>query len=609
MSSSLASTRNRNNRSDHLSPSLAPGTDWSNLGKSEHFVQFYDKDSFLLETVGAYIGAGLRQGESAIVIATKAHRDALADILRLDGQDPDKASALGQYFCHDAAETLSKFMVADAPDAALFHQVVGDLVRRATAGGRSLRAFGEMVALLWQEGNGGAAIRLEELWNELLKEQCFSLFCAYPMGGFAGEANGSPFTHICKAHARVIPAESYTANAGVEERLRSITILQQKASSLEIEIARRKEMENALARRERELSDFLQNATEGIHQVAPDGTILWANKAELELLGYSADEYIGRNIRLFHADPKLIADILDRLGRGEELHDYESQLKHKDGSLRYVSINSSVYWEGDRFAYTRCFTRDITARKQASDILEQTVAERTAQLRETVAELEAFSYSISHDMRAPLRAMQGYSKALLEDYQGQFPPEAFHFLERIEASAKRLDTLILDILAYSKIAKGQIELRPIELGPLLEEVIEQHPELQKCRNHISIVQPLPAVLGHEACLSQCLTNVIENALKFVAPGTVPNVVIDSEVLDGKVRVRVSDKGIGIAPEHYDRIFQIFGRVYSEKQYPGTGIGLAIAKKAVTRMGGEIGFTSQVGQGAQFWFTLTATHGR
>ena len=440
------------------------------------------------------------------------------------------------------------------------------------------------------------------------KEHCFSLFCAYPLGGFSGKAHGQPFVHICKSHTRVIPAESYSGQASKDERLRAITLLQQKAGSLESEIARRKEIEKALLRRERELSDFLENATEGIHQVDANAKILWANKAELELLGYKPEEYIGHDIREFHADQDVIADILDRLGRGEKLHDYEARLKHKDGSLRFVSINSSVYWDGERFGYTRCFTRDITERKLAAEILERTVVHRTAQLCETVAQLEAFSYSISHDMRSPLRAMHGYAKALLDDYGTKLDPEGVDALQRIQRASHRLDLLIRDVLAYSKVAKGELDLKPIALAPLLDDVIRENPDLEKARSCIAISEPLHTVLAHEAYLTQCLTNLLENGLKFVAPGSVPKVQVSTEAVNGHICVSIADNGIGIHPDHHKRIFKIFGRVHPEKRYPGTGIGLAIVKKAVARMSGETGFKSEVGKGSRFWFTLPNGNG-
>lgn len=277
--------------------------------EADHFVQFYEKDEFLVESVAQYVGDGFRNGQSVIVIATQDHRDRIETVLENNRLHPAAARAQCIYFTLDAAETLARFMVNGVPNERLFNETVGGLVKSATSNGRRLKAFGEMVALLWAEGNQDGAIELESLWNKLMGRCSFSLFCAYPLSGFHGVKNGQPFLHVCKEHSRVIPAESYSARKTEDERLQTISILQQKAASLEAEIAERRKIEEALARRERELSDLLENAAEAIHQVSVDGIILWANRAELELLGYTASEYIGRPITDFHADPPVIADI------------------------------------------------------------------------------------------------------------------------------------------------------------------------------------------------------------------------------------------------------------------------------------------------------------
>lgn len=197
---------------------------------SGHFVQFYESDTFLVDSASAYIGPALWAGEAAIIIATEGHREAVAArLLRQDKLDVATLSARGQYVASDADETLSKFMVAGAPDAKLFQQAVGTVVTRAAQAGRRVRVFSELTALLWAEGNGAAAIRLEELWNELGKDLSFSLFCACPISGFGGHSNRAAFLEICDQHARVLPTESYSGLASEEQRLRSITMLQQKA--------------------------------------------------------------------------------------------------------------------------------------------------------------------------------------------------------------------------------------------------------------------------------------------------------------------------------------------------------------------------------------------
>ncbi|HEX7862795.1 MAG TPA: PAS domain S-box protein [Verrucomicrobiae bacterium] len=235
--------------------------------------------------------------------------------------------------------------------------------------------------------------------------------------------------------------------------------------------------------------------------------------------------------------------------------------------------------------------------------LETQVAERTAKLRETIGELEAFSYSVSHDMRSPLRAMQGYSDALLEDYAEKVDDTGRDYLNRIKRAASRMDLLIQDVLAYSRVAQGDVPLKPVDLENVIRDVIQSYPTLQPECAKISILTALPRVIGHEAYLTQAISNILTNGVKFVAPGTFPALEVGAQLEGECVRVYFKDNGIGIAPEHRDRIFQIFGRVYSDKQFEGTGIGLAIAKKAAERVGGSIGVTSELGKGSTFYLLL------
>jgi signal transduction histidine kinase len=233
---------------------LTPRLDWSELRESEHFVQFYEADEFLLDSLSGYVGIGLAEGDACVVVTTAPHREGLDERLRDFGLDVAEARAAGQYVSLDAAETLSKFMVGGSPSPELFNEVVGGLVGRAAAGGRRVRIFGEMVALLWAEGNADAMLRLEGLWNELQKTRPFLLFCGYPLGEFADEAHAGPLGHVCAEHSHAIPAESYTTLASARERLGAIIRLQQKARTLEAEIAERKTTEAAL----RALKDELE---------------------------------------------------------------------------------------------------------------------------------------------------------------------------------------------------------------------------------------------------------------------------------------------------------------------------------------------------------------
>jgi hypothetical protein len=193
-----------------------------------HLVQFYESDAFLAESVRDFVLAGLEAGETGVIIATKPHRMAIDELLQASDLDVQTLRNEGRLVLLDAAETLSRFMVDGEPEAALFSAAVGSVVASAAEAGTGVRAFGEMVALLWAEGNVAGALRLEELWNELAETLSFSLLCAYPMGGFSDSA---PFLEVCGLHTRVIPTERYTALTSADDRLRAITELQQKANA------------------------------------------------------------------------------------------------------------------------------------------------------------------------------------------------------------------------------------------------------------------------------------------------------------------------------------------------------------------------------------------
>ncbi len=225
---------------------VAPRTDWTAMNDTEHFVQFYEADGFLLNSLGGFIGTAINSGDAALVVATQSHRDGLDELLTANGLDVANAKARGQFVSIDAADTLSKFMVNGAPEPDRFNEVVGGIIASVSDGRPRVRAFGEMVALLWAEGQHQAALRLEEMWNDLQKAHTFSLFCAYPMNGLGGQRFMEPHSGVCTAHSRVIPAESYVAIEDQEERLRAIATLQQKAASLEAEIQDRLRAEEKL---------------------------------------------------------------------------------------------------------------------------------------------------------------------------------------------------------------------------------------------------------------------------------------------------------------------------------------------------------------------------
>lgn len=242
-------------------------------------------------------------------------------------------------------------------------------------------------------------------------------------------------------------------------------------------------------------------------------------------------------------------------------------------------------------------------RRRAEEQLEQQVRDRTAKLQEMMDELQHVSYAITHDMRAPLRAMSTFAGIILADLkEGQVDsPQLLDSARRIIASAARLDQLIQDALNYTKAVLQEVPLHPVALSHLIPSLIESYPNLQADKADIRILDQLPVVLGEESLLTQCFSNLLGNAVKFVPPGAHPRVEIRVHNSGDTARITVRDYGIGIAPESRTRLFGMFERLTTG--YEGTGIGLAIVRKVVDRMGGKVGVESEAGKGSHFWVEL------
>jgi PAS domain S-box-containing protein len=337
----------------------------------------------------------------------------------------------------------------------------------------------------------------------------------------------------------------------------------------------------------------------------------WNPGAE-RLFGYGEQEMLGQSIMRLLPPERVQEelDILSRLQRGERVDHFETRRIRKDGTAVEVSLTISPIRddEGHIIGASK-IARDITALRQAqerlkahAEELETQVRERTLKLEHMVAELESFSYSLSHDMRAPIRAIQSFTEIVLNEH-GEKIPEATDYLQRVIKAAGRMDRLVQDVLAFARASQTDVELAPIDVDKMVRDLIYERPELHPPKANVQVKGQLPQVLGHDASLTQILANLLHNAVKFVAPGVTPTVEVFAQPAGDKVRIAIRDNGIGIDQQSQERLFAVFQRLPTVHPYQGTGVGLAIVRKAAQRMNGTVGLESKPGEGSTFWVEL------
>jgi signal transduction histidine kinase len=298
---------------------------------------------------------------------------------------------------------------------------------------------------------------------------------------------------------------------------------------------------------------------------------------------------------------------------------YQTQRVRKGGTIFDASLSISPIRDGaGQIVGASKIARDISEQKkieralaeaqaslrQHAEDLERRVQERTAKLQETIQSLDGFCYSIAHDLRAPLRALGGFSNELFKDYNEMLDDAGKDYLRRIRSAAARMDQLILDLLKFGRLNTADLPAQTVKLeeiirtamAPLEEEIKSKHAQ-------ITIKAPLLTVRANSVMVEQVVGNLIANALKFVPRNIEPRVDIWTEQHDGMVRLSIQDNGIGIKPDHVKKLFQPFVRLVNGSDYPGTGIGLAIVRKGVERMGGQVGLISKPKEGSCFWIQL------
>ncbi|MCU1281843.1 MAG: hypothetical protein JWM53_5389, partial [bacterium] len=506
-------------------------------GHLNHVVQFYEDDAFLCDTVGRFIGAGLAAGENVVIIATDLHRHAFVQRLKANDFDVERALANGRLTLLDARETMQQLLIDNMPDWDRVCDVIGAVLGAAAAGVANVRVYGEMVDLLWRDGNPDAAIRLEQMWNDLGRLHKFSLLCAYVMGNFSQESDSTAFERICHAHAHVMPAESYSKLEDPDDRLREVSLLQQRARALEAEIEQRKAVEARLARliatetnRNDDSEERFRLIVESVNDYAIfmldcEGRVTSWNAGAERIKGYRADEIIGQHFSRFYPDEEVRGGtcvhelrVAARDGRFED----EGWRLRKDGSRFWanVIISRIVDRRDGRLVGFAKVTRDLTQRRalelekiaRAGAEAELAERNRTASMRERLLGV------VGHDLRSPLSAISMAASVLLK--RGTLEGGDAKMAARIARNADRMAKMISQLLDVTRARLGggiPIDPKPIDFAEVCREVVDDI-EIANSERKFTLARTGDGkgVWDRER-LAQVVANLVGNSVQYGKP--------------------------------------------------------------------------------------------
>jgi len=543
-------------------------------GGFDHVVQFYEEEEFLYSRVADFLMEGISAGEPAVVIATPEHRDGFRTLLDLPGD-------FGRVLYLDARETLSAFMLDDMPDAQRFMQSVGTVIARNAAGENRVRAYGEMVDLLWRDGNPDAALRLEELWNDLARRYSFSLLCAYPIGNFYKETDLRLFQEICGRHTTVVPTESWVA-ADEEARRREFSALQQRAEALETEIAAR--------RRAEESNAFLLEASNALNRSLDyDSRLREIVSLAIPRLGDSCAVDVAREDGSHTPAPRIV---------GETSMVVPMMLPDRFvGTLTFTAAEPR--YSPDDLALAVEFAR------RSAVALENARLYRLAQ--DANRTKDEFLATLSHELRTPLTAILGWARMLT---LGGLDPQTQHTaFETIERSARTQATLIDDLLDLSRVVTGKLTLQTelVDLSTIIANAVATQSLAAEAKGialNVQTGEGRAVVMGDTTRLQQIVWNLLSNAIKFSDSGA--SVTIELERDPDRARIIVRDDGRGISADFLPHVFEPFRQAdgASTRRHGGLGLGLAIVKYLTELHGGTASASSRgEGRGATFMVTL------
>ncbi len=583
------------------SASLAPVPGRAAPIHCSHAVQFYEDDAVFVDGLSEFVGSALGRGDACVVIATQAHRDGLAERLKAWGMDLSVPAHKGRYLSLDAAGTLARLMVDGWPDEERFYGVIEPVLLQARMAmarkSAPVVAFGEMVALLWVEGNCEAAIRLEQLWNEVARRHSFSLLCAYSLASFGKKADDVLFTRVCQEHDHVLPTESYTALRNEGDRLRMVSALQQKAQTLhaavaerEREAVERKRVEEKLRRTEEFAQKVVESSVDCIKVLDLKGRLEYMSppgQRALEIDDIST--FLGRYwIDFWKEEDRPRAQAALAMAQAGGVGSFRGDCATVHGTQKSWDVKITPALDADgKIERLIAVSRDITQLKLAQMSLMQA---------EKLAATGRMAATIAHEINNPLEAVTNFIY-LAKTSEG-VPEDVCRTLDIADRELARVAQIAQQTLGFYR---DNSQLKWVSLAELVQEVITIY-ERKLLNKRLTVeveVDSRLKLLVKQGELKQALSNLLANAIDassergklWLRARPTRNW---TNGMEPGVRITLADNGSGMTAEVQQRIFVPF---FTTKIDVGTGIGLWVTKNLIEQQGGYMRFRSKQGLNA------------